>query len=108
MLRICGPLLIAVEQFLNDKMKKEKRYIHDCSNCIFLGRFKKYDLYICLGSQRTGHKFDDTVIARYGEDGDYYSGMPFREVNFALKECFKRACDKGLIKDDYEKAVMRA
>jgi len=78
------------------------RYNHDCNHCVFLGRYKKFDLYVCVGSERTGKKFDDTIIARYGVDGDYYSGMAFRDKIEPLRKAFKRACDKGIIKkEDY-------
>lgn len=58
----------------------QAKYQHDCDNCSFLANvtvpkaFKNYgygdtmDLYHCVG-------FDDTVIARFGVDGDYMSGL---------------------------------
>lgn len=43
---------------------------HDCAKCIFMGRYehdgKMYDLYHCPNPSHT-------LIARYGEDGDYIS-----------------------------------
>ena len=48
-----------------------------CSKCIYLGsetfkyyEEKKFDYYFCTG-------FDKTLIARYGQDGEYYSGTVF-------------------------------
>ncbi len=47
------------------------RYDHDCPCCIFLGKEEQYDLYYC---RQMGMP---TVIARFGPDGDYLSGMSF-------------------------------
>lgn len=51
------------------------RHPHDCEGCIFLGRsgkwgFGEYDYYFC--EQGYG---PPTVIARWGPDGDYKSGI---------------------------------
>jgi hypothetical protein len=67
----------------------ERRFEHDCESCLFLGQYKEYDLYICLG---TNH----TPIARYGEKGDYLSGMSFWDVP-CLQEAIKRASDLHVI-----------
>jgi hypothetical protein len=40
---------------------------HDCSDCIFLGRYGEEDLYIHLS------EVENTVIARFGSDGPAYS-----------------------------------
>lgn len=45
----------------------EARYLHDCEECVFLGTHERYDLYYCNANP--------TVIARYGKDGDYLSGL---------------------------------
>lgn len=47
------------------------RYVHDCYKCEFLGVFKNYDLYYCGAEPVSGQ----TLIARYGPDGDYISGF---------------------------------
>jgi len=52
----------------------EPRYIHDCDACIFLGQYKKYDLYFC----GKGSLVSTTVILRYSDEGgDYHSGLTF-------------------------------
>jgi hypothetical protein len=52
----------------------QPRYPHEnCDTCTFLGHFGKYDLYHCL------QHGDPTVIARFGENGDYASGMGFAD-----------------------------
>ena len=69
----------------------ERRYIHDCQKCIFLGQFNEFDLYFCGGTAY------NTVIARYGDDGpDYLSGMFSIDPN--LEEAKKRARELGLLK----------
>lgn len=44
------------------------RYEHDCRSCRYLGQWNEFDLYYCpqQGLQ--------TVVARFGKDGDYASG----------------------------------
>ena len=46
------------------------RYEHDCDNCVFLGRWKEFDLYYCPDAEGN----NDNFIARYGTDGSYLSG----------------------------------
>jgi hypothetical protein len=81
------------------------RYEHECSHCVFLGRYYDADLYACVRNNLI-----DTVISRYSSDGpDYSSGLEFairygqdpsieRVDNFhirALFEAFKLAIMKG-------------
>ena len=69
-----------------------KRFIHDCDDCIFLGQYKEFDLYFCpMGSQ--------TVIARYSDEGgDYHSGLEFAKAGRIpqLVEAYERAKEKGI------------
>ncbi len=53
---------------------------------------RTYDLYVCIGP------FEKTVIARYGELGDYSSGLCFVAGNRALTEAFLRAEQTGYLK----------
>tara|TARA_R100001463_G_scaffold106247_2_gene160851 strand:- start:668 stop:997 length:330 start_codon:yes stop_codon:yes gene_type:complete len=46
------------------------RYKHDCDNCVFLGRWKEFDLYYCPAAESNR----DNFIARYGTEGSYLSG----------------------------------
>jgi hypothetical protein len=68
------------------------RYEHDCSDCVYLGQFNKYDLYFCPR--------EPTIIARYSNEGsEYTSGIVFGitsdEVRpgeaHPLRECLIRA-----------------
>ena len=50
------------------------KYKHDCSKCVFLGRYAKADLYVCPAEGN----IIDTVIARFSSDPpDYISGLMF-------------------------------
>jgi hypothetical protein len=57
----------------------------DCSSCTFLGRFEEYDLYFCSQGSFP------TVIARYGNGPEYYSGMALAETIAPLREAKRRA-----------------
>lgn len=78
----------------------EPQYVHDCDNCIFLGQYMEndgtlYDLYFC--------STEPTVIARYGEEGKYLSGLRFAIYDiFSIREtplsvALKRAYERGII-----------
>lgn len=66
---------------------------HDCEYCVFLGGWIhkniRYDLYFCGGNH-------PTVIARYGEEYMYFSGMFFVHTVAELKEPYIRAKKVGL------------
>lgn len=92
------------KNFLNKGLKEmEPRYEHDCDECIFLGHHNKYDLYVCVNLE---NEIFNTTIARYGKDGNYFSGIEFRDYRPALGEAFKRACEKGFLNaNDYPKII---
>jgi hypothetical protein len=81
----------------------EPVYKHDCSACIFLGTYRhdgtRYDLYYC-------NKGIPTVIARYGIEEKYMSGIQFglsdimsNNVNMSpLGKALQLAYKKDLIK----------
>lgn len=71
---------------------KPARYPHDCTISHYLGWYAEYDLYFC-------GEDDPTVIARYGIDGDYYSGLSFATSDGtpSLYEAKKRAIKAGLL-----------
>jgi len=46
------------------------RYEHDCKDCVFLGRWKEFDLYYCPDAEG----YSENFIARYGTEGNYLSG----------------------------------
>jgi len=71
------------------------RFKHDCTNCQSLGEFGKYDLYICITA------YDETVLARYSDDGPDYASMSLQELPLSrlpyLIEAKRRAEEMGLI-----------
>jgi hypothetical protein len=66
------------------------RYEHDCDQCKPLGAHDEFDLYFC---EQHGMP---TVIARFGADGDYLSGMCFA-TDGPLKEAKTRAIVAGFL-----------
>lgn len=66
------------------------RYHHDCDNCRPLGQFEEFDLYVC--PEQVG---GPTVIARFGLDGDYLSGLCFADTVPALGEAKRLAVAAG-------------
>lgn len=69
------------------------RHQHDCDKCVPLGQFDEYDLYFC------GQGGGQTVIARYGEDGEYRSGLEFGKTGAdpVLAVAYHMARSRGLI-----------
>ena len=72
-------------------------HIHDCSTCSYLGTFKEYDLYHHEGT------YTSTIIARYGQDSEYLSGLVFGEsekddMTSPLGEAYRRSRYLQLIK----------
>lgn len=70
------------------------RYVHDCKQCTFLGRYlgpDNVDLYHCMQD-----KSQPTVIARHSsEPSDYESGLSCY-WHFSLREAKRRAQKRGL------------
>ena len=69
------------------------RHPHDCEKCSPLGQYNDYDLYYC---DQGGWP---TVIARYGIDGEYRSGLEFGKtgVDPILSLAYKMAVMNGHI-----------
>ena len=78
-------------EFLNTMMNKQSRWEHDCGDCTYLGPWQDADLYACI----LGHGPDDlkidTVVARYGSEGEYKSGLDFVNSIPALGMAYVRA-----------------
>jgi len=75
------------------------RYKHDCNHCVYLGHFDKYDLYVC---PKHNTKTISTVVARFGIDGDYNSGVTCIYKYDWATQAYNKALTKGysLSKDD--------
>jgi len=69
---------------------------HDCEDCTHLISVTQeetnYDLYYCPQGSRP------TLIARYGEYGDYMSGLSFSHKGI-LKQAAELAIEKGLLSE---------
>lgn len=59
---------------MNNQPMEIPQHPHDCDRCVFLGRHGTDDLYFHDGGAVPHFT---TLIARFGEDGDYSSGMAF-------------------------------
>jgi len=67
------------------------RFKHDCDNCIFLGQYKRFDLYVHAEEPKT-------VIARRSSNPeDYKSGIEFISMDPALGTAYRRAKTRRLI-----------
>lgn len=76
------------------KVIQKPRYLHDCLRCKFFGHYGRFDLWACVTEQEYPKPaIIHTLIARYGEDGDYASGNPFIAMNKQIYECFCRVYD---------------
>lgn len=93
---------LALDSEIIDRVSPKETPIwpHDCKLCTFLGNFDNgeeivYDLYHCIQNGRA------TLIARYGEDGDYHSGLLFGiegkyDPRSPMGEVWRRAVEKNL------------
>jgi hypothetical protein len=70
---------------MSTKRDESPQHEHDCDRCVFLGRFEDADLYFHDGKE---NPLFTTVIARFGPDSEYTSGLsfsrpyvPFRSAN---------------------------
>jgi hypothetical protein len=75
----------------------EASYAHDCEECVFLGTHDRYDLYYCDATP--------TVIARYGIDGDYLSGLLIASTVPVLAIATVRAITAGLLTTEQIRAI---
>ena len=75
--------------------KETPQHTHDCTQCVFLGRHHRYDLYY-----HNAHKHR-TVIARFGNGADYTSGLEFAIPigSEPLYQAKLMAIKRGLIKE---------
>ena len=78
--------------FLNKKMDENPRWEHDCVDCTWLGTFDaRTDLYACIIGYGPDNLEIRTVVARYGTDGEYTSGLEFVNQDQRLGAAFNRA-----------------
>ena len=56
------------------------QYKHDCENCLFIGVFNNFDVYICLGTEA------GSMIARFGDEGSQYASCNIALLHHILNE----------------------
>ena len=75
---------VAIRAWIAERVRLGKNRPHD---------EQIVDLYFCPSSGPGA-----TVIARYGDDGDYTSGLPLAHLDERLAEAKRRAEARGLLK----------
>lgn len=68
------------------------KFMHDCSQCVFLGHFQKHDLYYCPDEKTLTARFDH-------DDTDCLIALAEATSAPILGEAFKRAKERGLLYD---------
>lgn len=84
---------------------------HDCDNCIYLGSSQegegedmiKTDYYFC--HRKDSHPCLSTLIARYGEFGDYSSGLEFVMSSIYLNKALQLAEEKKVLPEDVREYI---
>jgi len=76
-------------QLFTHRLAGGAHFEHDCDRCLFLGHYDGYDLYAC----------SDTLIARYGLDGDYISGACFAPSVEPLYVAYLALCDMAMLNE---------
>jgi len=74
--------------------------LEDCCYCHFLGYWNGHDLYFHHGNAET------TLIARYGNEGDYYSGIVFAVIEKPNKALYQ-ALIRALKVDEYKDIIIK-
>lgn len=81
----------------------EPFYPHDCTQCVFLGRYDGYDVYVCP------QHGSPTIVARYGDDGhEYKSGGTIHSHDEVLSWGLGEAFARGFLKLDTTVALENA
>lgn len=78
-------------EFLDRMRAVKPRWEHDCSDCTWLGPLNSADLYACITGYGPDNLKIETVIARYGPEGEYRSGLEFIDKDAALGSAYNRA-----------------
>lgn len=73
-------------------MSDTPQFIHDCQQCVFLGRFQKHDLYYCPKEQTLTGRFDH-------DDTDCVIAMAEPTTAPILGEAYRRAKERGLLRE---------
>jgi len=80
-----------MEEHIEENLKDIRVYIHDCIDCIFLGRGihmgKSCDWYICPNKKNPSMS---TVIARYSNEGSDYASYHWEQYARLAEDGFKQ------------------
>jgi hypothetical protein len=91
---------------INDK----PRFIHDCSKCMYLGNYKSYDIYYCVGI------LGGSVVARYGDEAAEYTSAPVScvlsdestsEISTMMSEIARNLLHSGFVKIEVNMNVIK-
>ncbi len=94
-----------------EENKTKPFHEHDCDRCIYLGsdeeiigeESEKNDYYFC--HKKDNHPCLSTLIARYGEFGNYSSGLEFVMSSTGLNRALKLAVEKNVLPDDIKEYI---
>jgi len=75
----------------------KKLHEHDCDTCIYLGSDSEHDFYFHHDKE---YPILSTLITRYGEFGDYSSGLDFAFSSIPLNCALKLAVEQSVIPQD--------
>ncbi len=81
----------------------KKNHQHDCDTCTYLGSDSECDYYYHYDKT---YPTLSTLIARYGEFGDYSSGIDFVMSNVNLNKALRLAHEQGVLSDEVRKAIL--
>lgn len=77
------------------------RYIHDCDDCIGLGKFslgnRRFDLYFCPRCD------GGSVLARYGDRGSDYASSPLDILDRLLEEPSQHSAGSNALLEAYRR-----
>jgi hypothetical protein len=84
------------------EISNKKNHIHDCSNCQYLGSSNDHDYYFCFSKE---YPILSTLIARFGENGDYSSGLEFVMSNTELNVALRLASEQNVLPEDVKQRI---
>jgi hypothetical protein len=79
-----------------------KNHEHDCNTCIYLGSDSECDYYYHYDKN---YPTLSTLIARYGEFGDYSSGLDFVMSNTGINMALKLAVEQNVLSEEVKQEI---
>ena len=98
---------------MSKEVESKPYHEHDCQNCIYLGSSTEtenghtsdYDYYFC--HHKGEHPCLSSLIARYGENGDYSSGLSFVMSTIPLNKALQLAAEQNVLPDDVKEYIKK-